>query len=81
MTLWPKGHPQESSSPEGVTITVLRNKKQLRTGLYGIAKAEKGQGLKKEAKRFTSEMVSEKNLGAKHGWPYLLGGKQAASKS
>ena len=60
---------------------MLRNKKQLRTGLYGIAKAEKGQGLKKEAKRFTSEMVSEKNLGGKHGWPYLLGAKQAATKS
>jgi len=53
---------------EGVTITVLRNKKQMRTGLYGTDTAEKGQILKKEAKRFTSEMV----FGKKSWWKTWL---------
>jgi hypothetical protein len=47
-TLWPKGQSLESSSPRGVTITVLPNKKQVKTGLYEIGTAEKGKVSRKE---------------------------------
>ena len=39
------------------TITVLRDKEQVRIRLYGIDCPEKGQAFSKKAKQFTSEMV------------------------
>ena len=41
----------------GDTITVLRDKEQVRIRLYGIDCPEKGQAFSKKAKQFTSEMV------------------------
>ena len=44
----------------GDTITVLRDKEQVRIRLYGIDTPEKGQTFGKKAKQFTSDMVFEK---------------------
>ena len=75
MTLWPKGQPQESFSAKGVTINVVRNKQQLRTGLCGIDKADKRPGLKKEATWSTTEMVFGKKSWWKTGLAIPFGGK------
>jgi endonuclease YncB( thermonuclease family) len=45
------------SVTDGDTITVLRDKKQLRIRLYGIDTPEKGQAFGNKAKQFTSKMV------------------------
>jgi len=42
---------------DGDTITVLRDKEQVRIRLYGIDTPEKGQAFGKKAKQFTSRMV------------------------
>ena len=42
---------------DGDTITVLRDKEQVRIRLYGIDTPEKGQAFGKKAKQFTSKMV------------------------
>jgi endonuclease YncB( thermonuclease family) len=42
---------------DGDTITVLRDKTQVRIRLYGIDTPEKGQAFGKKAKQFTSGMV------------------------
>ena len=42
---------------DGDTITVLRDKEQVRIRLYGIDCPERGQAFSKKAKQFTSEMV------------------------
>jgi endonuclease YncB( thermonuclease family) len=42
---------------DGDTITVLRDKEQVRIRLYGIDCPEKGQAFGKRAKQFTSKMV------------------------
>ena len=42
---------------DGDTITVLRNKKQVKIRLYGIDTPERGQAFGKKAKQFTSDMV------------------------
>jgi len=41
----------------GDTITVLRDKEQVRIRLYGIDTPERGQAFGKKAKQFTSKMV------------------------
>ena len=53
-----------SPAPKVFTLSVLTHKKQVRTGLYGIDTTEKGQVLKKEAKRSTSKIV----FGKKSWW-------------
>ena len=42
---------------DGDTITVLRDKTQVRIRLYGIDTPERGQAFSKRAKQFTSDMV------------------------
>ena len=42
---------------DGHTITVLRDKEQVRIRLYGIDCPERYQAFSKKAKQFTSEMV------------------------
>ena len=42
---------------DGDTITVLRDKEQVKIRLYGIDCPEKGQAFGKRAKQFTSKMV------------------------
>ena len=42
---------------DGDTLTVLRDKEQVRIGLYGIATLERGQAFSKKAKQFASEML------------------------
>ena len=42
---------------DGDTITVLRDKEQVRIRLYGIDTPERGQAFGKKAKQFTSKMV------------------------
>ena len=42
---------------DGDTITVLRDKEQVRIRLYGIDTPERGQAFSKRAKQFTSKMV------------------------
>lgn len=42
---------------DGDTITVLRDKEQVRIRLYGIDTPERGQAFSKKAKQFTSDMV------------------------
>ena len=42
---------------DGDTITVLRDKEQVRIRLYGIDTPERGQAFGKKAKQFTSRMV------------------------
>jgi micrococcal nuclease len=45
---------------DGDTITVLRDKEQVRIRLYGIDCSEGGQAFGKKAKQFTSKMVYRK---------------------
>lgn len=42
---------------DGDTITVLRDKEQVRIRLYGIDTPKRGQAFSKKAKQFASEMV------------------------
>ena len=42
---------------DGDTITVLRNKEQVKIRLYGIDTTERGQAFGKKAKQFTSKLV------------------------
>ena len=42
---------------DGDTITVLRDREQVRIRLYGIDTPERGQAFGKKAKQFTSDMV------------------------
>ena len=42
---------------DGDTITVLRDKEQVKIRLYGIDTPERGQPFSKKAKQFTSKMV------------------------
>jgi micrococcal nuclease len=44
----------------GDTITVLRDKKQVRIRLYGIDTPEKGQAFSKKARQFTAKLVHGK---------------------
>ncbi len=45
------------SIADGDTITVLRDKEQVRVRLYGIDTPERGQAFGKKAKQFTSKLV------------------------
>ena len=45
---------------DGDTITVLRDKEQVRIRLYGIDTPERGQPFSKRAKQFTSKLVLRK---------------------
>jgi endonuclease YncB( thermonuclease family) len=45
---------------DGDTITVLRDKEQVRIRLYGIDTPERGQAFSKRAKQFTSKTVYRK---------------------
>jgi endonuclease YncB( thermonuclease family) len=45
------------SIADGDTITVLRDKEQVRIRLYGIDTPERGQAFSKRAKQFTSKLV------------------------
>jgi endonuclease YncB( thermonuclease family) len=47
---------------DGDTITVLRDKEQVRIRLYGIDTPERGQAFGKKAKQFTSKMVYGKTV-------------------
>ena len=47
---------------DGDTITVLRDKEQVRIRLYGIDCPEKGQPYSKRAKNFTSKIVFGENV-------------------
>lgn len=47
---------------DGDTITVLRDKEQVRIRLYGIDRPERGQAFGKRAKQFTSDMVMGKTV-------------------
>jgi endonuclease YncB( thermonuclease family) len=51
---------------DGDTITVLRDKEQVRIRLYGIDCPEGGQAFGKKAKQFTSEMVFGKVVEVDH---------------
>ena len=42
---------------DGATITVLRDKKEVRVRLYGVDTPEKGQAFGKKSKQFTSKMT------------------------
>ncbi len=50
---------------DGDTITVLRDKEQVRIRLYGIDSPERGQAFSKRAKQFTSKMVCGKMVEVK----------------
>ena len=45
------------SVADGDTVTVIRDRKQVRTRLYGIDTPGKGQALGKKAKQVTSKLV------------------------
>ena len=47
---------------DGDTITVLRDKQQVKIRIYGIDCPERGQAFSRKAKQFTSEMVFGNNL-------------------
>ena len=47
---------------DGDTITVLRDKEQIRIRLYGIDCPERYQPFSKKAKQFTSDMVFGKDV-------------------
>ena len=63
---------------DGDTITVLRDKKQVRIMLYGMDTPEKGQAFGNEAKQFTSKMVYGKVVEVevmdtdRYGWTAAL---------
>jgi len=51
---------------DGDTISVLRDKEQVRIRLYGIDCPERGQAFSKKAKQFTSKMVFGKTVEVDH---------------